>query len=161
MDAIPLPSSLLFPKRNPELNTGKFFPLLSPQSSSRTKEKGKRENCPKKRQISHQGARLAGLDFNLSILLTQSKEVLRTLKQIKVGKPQIHLTLFIMCVFLLWRSRRRPEQLCAAEQQTNMAARLVAVSPTSLLSVLEAERKGVTLLCVFLPQRTNPERERE
>ena len=42
-----------------------------------------------------------------------------------------------------------------------MAAWLVAASPTSSLSVLEAERKGVSLLCVFLPQRTDPETQRE
>lgn len=43
VDAIPLPSSLLFPKRNPELNTGKFFPSSLPKvaASQKRGEKGK------------------------------------------------------------------------------------------------------------------------
>lgn len=86
----PLQSSLSQKK----LNTGKFFPLLSPQSSSHTKERGKRENCPKKRQISHHGARLAGLDFDLSL------GELHTLTQTEVGRPPcMRLTVFSFVFF--------------------------------------------------------------
>ncbi len=53
----------------------------------------------------------------------------------------------------------------ATEQQTNMAAWLVAASPSSSFSVLEAERKGVTLpcvsVCLYLRRRTQREKERE
>lgn len=60
-----------------------------------------------------------------------------------------------MCVFYCGEEDEDQVDYEAIEQQTNMAAWLVAVSPSSSLSVLEAERKGVTLLCVcvFLPQR--------
>lgn len=49
-----------------------------------------------------------------------------------------------MCVF--GEAHEDQSEYEATEQQTNMDAWLVAASPTSSLSVLEAERKGVTLL---------------
>ena len=63
----------------------------------------------------------------------------------KVGKPSYsRSTIFSYVRF--GEAHEDQSEYEATEQQTNMAAWLVAASPTSSLSVLEAERKGVTLL---------------
>lgn len=70
-----------------------------------------------------------------------------------------------MCVFHRGEKDEDQSEHEATEQQTNMAAWLVAASPSSSLSVLEAERKGVMLPCVSVCVSTSEdgpiERERE
>lgn len=72
---------------------------------------------------------------------------------------------FHTCDFYRGEKDEEQSEQEAIEQQTNMAARLVAASPSSSLSVLEAERKGVMLLCVsvcfYLRRQTQREREEE